>query len=217
MQNSMKNIYNIFCAENGQNALKKLNYIPKPHLIISDIMMDVMDGYSFVAELNKLPEYNTIPFIFLTARYSSSERIKGLSVGAIDFISKPFVIEELILKIQTIIKISNSLDKKRIVEMEKSILEYLGKEKKVEIPENNHRTFKFEQVSERLYDQYNITSREIKIISMLVEKLMYKEIAYELNISINTVRTHIKHIYKKLNISSSNELRKIFIALAKTV
>jgi CheY-like chemotaxis protein len=55
--------------------------IPKPELILSDIMMDEMDGYELYDTLSRQTAYTAIPFIFLTARISEHEKIKGLSGG----------------------------------------------------------------------------------------------------------------------------------------
>ena len=56
-------------------------------------MMDIMDGYEFQEEIIKDKKNKDIPFLFLTAISSKEEKLKGLEKGAIDFISKPFLIE----------------------------------------------------------------------------------------------------------------------------
>lgn len=103
--------YNVFFATNGKKAMELLDIIPKPHIIISDIMMDQMDGYTFFDEVSKKREFSDISIIFLTAKSSIDEKIEGLRKGAIDYIFKPFVIEELILRIRSLIK-NHSLKKK---------------------------------------------------------------------------------------------------------
>jgi signal transduction histidine kinase len=100
----LQNIYNVFTSVNGKDALKNLKNIPKPHVIISDIMMDEMDGHEFFETLSKLQDYQDIPFIFLTAKTKQSEKVKALSNGAIDYIYKPFSIEELMAKTEAIIR-----------------------------------------------------------------------------------------------------------------
>ncbi|ULT38480.1 response regulator [Niabella defluvii] len=66
-----------------------------PDLIISDVMMDKMDGYALAKALSNQDKYNHIPIILLTAKSTPTDRLKGLRLGAIDFISKPFSFEEL--------------------------------------------------------------------------------------------------------------------------
>ncbi|MBN2531273.1 MAG: response regulator [Spirochaetales bacterium] len=62
--------YNIYYAVNGQEALDKLLSIPKPDIIISDIMMEIMDGHEFFNKIGEKEGYNDIPFIFLSSRNS---------------------------------------------------------------------------------------------------------------------------------------------------
>lgn len=102
---AMKEKYNVITAANGIIALEKLQKYKKIDIIVSDIMMDEMDGFRFYDELSGSEEYNKIPFIFLTAKTSVKEKLKGLRKGAVDFISKPFNIKELSAKIESLIKI----------------------------------------------------------------------------------------------------------------
>jgi signal transduction histidine kinase len=117
MHANLRDTYNVFWATNGQEALEKLQNIPRPDIIVADIMMDVMDGYQFYEELSRREQYRDIPFIFLTARTSLDEKLKGLSSGAIDYIYKPFVMSELTAKIASIIR--NQEVKKVLYEREK--------------------------------------------------------------------------------------------------
>ena len=67
LHNELSNEYNIINAVNGREALDKLSGVKKPDIIISDIMMDIMDGYEFYEKVLQFNEYKSIPFIFLTA------------------------------------------------------------------------------------------------------------------------------------------------------
>ncbi|TAL29574.1 MAG: response regulator [Spirochaetes bacterium] len=96
--------YRVTAALNGREALEKLAGMPPPDVIISDIMMDEMDGYGFIEKITELPGYRDIPFVFVTAKSGSDDRIDGLNRGAIDYIFKPFVMEELISKIDSILR-----------------------------------------------------------------------------------------------------------------
>lgn len=99
-----KNQFNLFFAQNGKVALKKLDKLPRlPDIIISDIMMDQMDGYDLLTEVSNNKEYNNIPFIFLTAVANLEREIFGLSRGAVDYIIKPFTFEVIEAKIHSLI------------------------------------------------------------------------------------------------------------------
>lgn len=76
----------VSCAENGREALEIFAKCPAD-MILTDIMMPVMDGYEFVSELRKR---SNVPVMFLTAKGDILDRIKGLNVGADDYLVKPF-------------------------------------------------------------------------------------------------------------------------------
>jgi DNA-binding response OmpR family regulator len=87
--------YKMITAENGKTGveLAKKNL---PDLIICDIMMPELDGYEVLEMLSKDPKTESIPFIFLTAKSERSDMRKGMSLGADDYITKPFEETELI-------------------------------------------------------------------------------------------------------------------------
>lgn len=96
--------YNVYFGLNGSDALKKMKSMPMPpDLIISDIMMDKLDGYTFAKIISNDPAYSHIPFIFLSAKSARTDKLQGLKLGAIDFIQKPFSMSELTLKIEAIL------------------------------------------------------------------------------------------------------------------
>lgn len=86
-------------AFDGADGLAKAKE-QKPDLIISDIMMPKLDGYGLLRELQKNPETASIPFLFLTAKNDHMDLRKGMNLGADDFITKPYDIEELLSAIE---------------------------------------------------------------------------------------------------------------------
>jgi len=117
LQSSLSKRFNVYAAINGHKALEKIKEIPRPDVIISDIMMDGMDGLMLCETLSRDEQYEDIPFIFITAKTSVEDRVKGLSKGAVDYISKPFTIEELNAKIDAIIRFTAI--NRRLFEMDK--------------------------------------------------------------------------------------------------
>lgn len=95
------NKYEVTWAKNGEEAL----HLFQEHefdICILDVMMPVMDGFTCAEKMIAIkPE---TPFLFLTARKTKEDRIKGLKLGADDYVSKPFEVEELIFRIKNIIK-----------------------------------------------------------------------------------------------------------------
>ncbi len=92
--------YSVLAAYNGEDGLK-LAKMEKPDLVILDIMLPQMDGFEVC---NRIRKYTTIPVIILSAKKEDENIIKGLEIGADDYITKPFNHRELILRMQKILK-----------------------------------------------------------------------------------------------------------------
>jgi DNA-binding response OmpR family regulator len=93
--------YDVATATGGQEALTKAQ-IEQPHLILLDIMMPQMDGWEVLKLLRVDEETAAIPVAMLSARTEAKDRVQGLQEGAIDYICKPFSLQDLLAKIETI-------------------------------------------------------------------------------------------------------------------
>ena len=102
----INNNYIISTAGNAEEAKEKLKYI-KFDILILDVMMPGQSGYELTEEIKKTIQ---VPIILLTAKGEVENRIKGLELGADDYIGKPFEPKELLLRIKNIIKNKNILD-----------------------------------------------------------------------------------------------------------
>ena len=129
-----ENHYIVSTAENADQAKEKLNYI-KFDTIILDVMMPGQDGYDLTKEIKRQIK---VPIILLTAKGEVENRIKGLELGADDYLGKPFEPKELLLRLRNIIKKGNKLDLKSIhkigiaeVDLNKMIVNLKNKSKKI--------------------------------------------------------------------------------------
>ena len=104
----LENKYIVSSAENADQAKEKLKYL-KFDIIILDVMMPGQNGYELTKEIKKQIK---IPIILLTAKGEVENRIKGLELGADDYIGKPFEPKELLLRIRNIINKNNKIDLK---------------------------------------------------------------------------------------------------------
>ncbi len=98
--------YRVVAAESGQGALNGLA-AEEPDLLILDIMMPGMDGFDV---LQRLREFSTIPVIILTAKGEESDKIKGLRLGADDYVTKPFSAQELLARVEAVLRRSQFPD-----------------------------------------------------------------------------------------------------------
>jgi DNA-binding response OmpR family regulator len=95
--------YEVDVAVRGNDALEKTRQV-LPHLIVLDIMLPDIDGYEVCRTLRTSTRTSHIPVIFLTQKDERSDKLQGLELGADDYITKPFDIEELKLRVQGAIR-----------------------------------------------------------------------------------------------------------------
>ena len=96
--------YEIGVAHNGVMALKFIEE-RLPDLILLDVMMPEMDGIEFCEILKKNTKYSHIPVIFLTAKTEIEDIVRGFEVGGVDYVTKPFIAEELLARVKTHLEI----------------------------------------------------------------------------------------------------------------
>ncbi|RKR14559.1 signal transduction histidine kinase [Maribacter vaceletii] len=99
----LEDSYTIYEAENGERGLE-VSHEVMPNIVISDVLMPIMDGLEFCKRMKNGRETSHIPIIILTAKSSQENELKGLQIGADDYLKKPFDVELLLLKINNIIK-----------------------------------------------------------------------------------------------------------------
>jgi PAS domain S-box-containing protein len=92
--------YQVLLADSGELALATVAARP-PDLILSDIRMPGLDGFEMCRRLKARPESRDILVVFISASGESAERVEGLKLGAVDYITRPFECEELLARVQT--------------------------------------------------------------------------------------------------------------------
>ena len=129
-----ENNYIVSTAENAEQAKEKLEFL-KFDIIILDVMMPGQNGYELTKELKKKIK---VPIILLTAKGEVENRIKGLELGADDYIGKPFEPKELLLRIKNIINKNTKIDLKSkhnvgsaIIDLNKMTVHLDNKNKKI--------------------------------------------------------------------------------------
>ena len=91
--------YHVRVAANGQFALRSLDYF-HPDLILLDIMMPEMSGYTFCQKLKNNPRTSDIPVIFVSALQDGIDKAKAFQIGGADYLTKPFQVEELLARVK---------------------------------------------------------------------------------------------------------------------
>ncbi|MEM1395713.1 MAG: response regulator, partial [Cyanobacteria bacterium P01_H01_bin.150] len=92
-------------ATDGESAIEQAEYA-KPDLILLDVMMPGIDGFETCRRLKANPTTENIPIIFMTALSETTDKVRGLEIGAVDYITKPFQQEEVIARLKLHLKLS---------------------------------------------------------------------------------------------------------------
>jgi len=196
LSKKLQQTYNVQVAIDGNDALKKLkDSAVIPDLIISDVMMDKLDGISFANIISENLLYNFIPIIFLSAKNAYSDKLKGLKSGAVDYISKPFSISELLQKMESILTTASN-QKSAILNTALKSLSNADSSPVSSSLAAFEKNCKF----------YQLTNREKEIAKLICRGYKYKDIGEKLYIAERTVTKHAQNIFEKVGISNKIEL-----------
>lgn len=174
--------YEVITAENGQEALEVLDQ-DTPDMIICDVMMPQMDGYSLVEHVRKNPRTSWIPVLFLSAKGQSQDRVKGLNTGADVYMVKPFEPEELVAQVESSLKQASRL----IQRQDKSA----DSTPKIQVP----------------FD-VELTPTELRVVQFVARGMANREIAEELNVSQRTIESHVSNMLGKTGLHNRTELAR---------
>lgn len=182
--------YQVSMAKSGKQAISFLKKELKPDLILMDVDMPELDGYETLQQIQEMKGCEGLPVIFLTGMDSVRYEIKGLEMGAVDYITKPFVKDILIARVKT--HINRSKKTGMSVSEEASVIEY-----------DSEKLEKMQKI---------LTKTEFTVAKMIISGYTNQEISEVCHYSYGYVKRIVYQIFAKLDISKRNELRKYFIA-----
>ena len=107
----LKPLYSVRVSTNGRRALDFAAAIPRPDLILLDVMMPEMDGYEVLCRLKELPETRDIPVIFITALDGTEDESHGLELGAADYITKPIRPTVMLARVRAQLELKQARDR----------------------------------------------------------------------------------------------------------
>lgn len=152
------NKYEIEVATNAKDALLQLKKI-RPDLILLDIMMPEIDGFSLAKIIKNNPELSDIPIIFLTARATEEDILRGFEVGGVDYITKPFNRNELLARVKTQIDLKLS---KQVISQKMEVISKINEQ--------------LEESKQEIERYYRLLNNEIIIAADYVYSLLPNKI-----------------------------------------
>jgi len=167
--------YDVDVATDGLEALKaiaSMNY----DLVLLDVMMPNMDGWDTLKAIRNNKDTKTLPVIMITAVSEDQKVVSGLKIGADDYILKPFVLPNLLARIEAVLRRSNWSKEKQ---------------QKQNLKVNN--------------DLKVLTEREKDVLALVAQGASNQDIAAKLFIRDVTVKTHLNTIFKKLKVSNRTQ------------
>lgn len=185
--------YKVFQALDGIKgfALAKQEL---PNAIILDVMMPEVDGYTVAQRIRQNASTKNIPILMLTALSQLNDKIKGYDIGIDDYLTKPFEMEELRVRIRALLKRSNQIPESIAIKELLSVAEITL------LPEN---------YSVKIYDKTaKLTPIEFEIFNLLFQnhgnmvssaKLLSDVWGYAPDDEIETIRVHIRHLRSKID------------------
>lgn len=165
-----------------------------PDIILLDIMLPDEDGLDILNNIRNTAEYCNIPIIMVTAKTSEIDAVKGLDMGADDYITKPFGVMELVSRVKAVLR--------RISRGTKRVLRC----KNIELDENRHTVLADGAEVELTYKEYEILKHLIKNKDIVLTRDRLMEIVwgYDFEQGNRTVDVHIQSLRKKLGAAGEN-------------
>jgi two-component system phosphate regulon response regulator PhoB len=194
--NLEKEGFKVFCSETGEDALKIIKE-KIPDLVILDWMLPDTSGIDVCRQIKIDKKLKNIPVLILTAKGEPDDKIKGLEVGADDYVTKPFNNKELLLRVKSLIKRSKP-----------SLLEDLGIFKDLKIDRITKKVF-------RENKEIKLGPIEYKLLDFLIkspqrvysrEQLLSNVWGESINVESRTVDVHIRRLRKAINIDKKDDL-----------
>jgi len=201
-----KNGYSVIQALSGEEGLKKLDYY-SVDLILLDIMLPGMDGHDVLRKIRSSKEYADIPIIMLTAKNEEIDTVLGLSIGADDYMGKPFSSHELIARIKAVLrrsakKTGDTSSELSTAEQEVEIIQ-IGE---ILINRNTHETFVKGVAIELSYKEFELLYFLLKNRGRVFGRdyLLEKIWGYDYFGETRTVDVHIRNVRKKIEVDDRN-------------
>jgi two-component system OmpR family response regulator len=186
-------------AHSGKDALHTVGAF-RPHLVVLDVMLPDFDGFSVLEQMTR-DRRSDIPVLFLTARGGLDDRLRGLTLGGDDYMTKPFSVEEMLLRINAILRRADGYDElgPRLV---------VGD---VELNEESHLVFRGSVPVELTPTEFRLLHYLMFNAGQVVSKAQIRDQvwSYSFDGKVNMVEVYISYLRKKLDVLGPPLIRTV--------
>lgn len=185
--------YDLFQAYNGTEGFALVKQ-EQPALVVLDVMMPEVDGYTVAQRIRQCEGISDTPIIMLTALSELNNKVTGFNIGVDDYLTKPFEIDELIVRVRALLKRTKQIPKTSAV---RDLLTY----KEITLLPETYSV----QINDKVQ---KLTPIEFDIFNLLfqnhgnmvsAQKLLKEVWGYEPDDSVETIRVHIRHLRSKID------------------
>lgn len=160
-----------------------------PDLILLDVMLPDLDGLSILKKVRTVPDTKKIPVIFVSAKTSEIDKVKGLDMGADDYLAKPFGVMELISRVKALLRRSNAASEEKTLA--------LGE---IQIDNEKHCVYVGNQLCELTYKEFELLKMMMQNVGIVMtrDRIMDRVWGTDYEGESRTLDMHIKTLRKKL-------------------
>ena len=177
-------------AHTGTEALRAVQEF-RPHLIVLDVMLPDLDGFTVLERMGRERRSADIPVLFLTARGDLDDRLRGLALGGDDYMTKPFSVEELLLRINAILRRAEGYEEvgPRVVVAD------------VELDEESHEVHRGGAVVELTPTEFRLLHYLMMNAGQVVSKSQIRDRVWDYSFDgkVNMVEVYVSYLRKKLD------------------
>ncbi len=171
--------YEVVCALDGEKAIEILNKDNTIDLVLLDVMMPKLNGWETLKIIRRTPKTKDLPVIMVTAVNEDQKMISGLKTGADDYIIKPFILPNLLARMEAVMRRAKRTS-----------------------PQQSKNNVTISQINQFK----TLTRREKDVLLLVTQGANNKSIADKLVLSEVTVKSHLNSIFKKLNVTNRTQL-----------
>jgi len=191
---SLKHHYEVTTAFGGEDALKMIDEGLMPDVVLLDIDMPGMDGFETFCLMRERQALEYVPIVFLTSLSRAEDKAKGLDMGAVDYLTKPF--ESDVMARRILMYVKTALERRKLCEIEKNGIVLIDEDK-------------FARFTSRL----NTREKDVARFALLGRS--NPEIGKKLSYSNTYVKKLMQNVFDKLGVNGRDELKQFFAPAEK--